>query len=298
MNTLITRNKLIELANQISLENKDETFDSFISRFHEKLRRLREDNPSLLKYDWGLIPFMRWLFNRESVVTSSISVNFYKPFKCCYGNGNEAICMFKHMLNDVELSPIDKYNFIHTDRPDHHIRRIVQRLKNPSFVLSIAQVKALETSFWYDESSKDYYPVSDEIIELLGDIDNTYEGIVPIISRLIKEPFKELWVKIHDEHIFSCVRYCYLTVDEKWIENTELYEDSNHYRNLTIIHGYSKLVREDRGERNDSKIVTLHLKNGIIDKHIEILSKPPSWHDDENYIPFYRNQLKTQILGK
>jgi hypothetical protein len=112
----------------------------------------------------------------------------------CYGNGQNAINQFGSMLGEIELNNANDYSI--ADTVSSHIRQIYSLYKWGN--------DHHETKF-NSKVSADYYPVNNIIKDTISKVIYSYESILPIITRIIRKQYNDLWVYLHYEKYFLCV---------------------------------------------------------------------------------------------
>jgi hypothetical protein len=194
----------------------------------------------------------RWLFLKESVsIYRAASIDGWTLMQRCYGNRQEAIDQFKSMLDEIELSSRDEYNFM--DTVSRHIRQVYLLYK-------WGNIDRQEAEF-NSKVSADYYPVNDMIRDAIGNVSHSYESIIPIIARMISEQYSDLWIYLHYERYFLCIKFLYHSEKEGWVENIALAHQQDYYRNLVVLHAYASLIQN---EEHQNHILTLRHNDGAV----------------------------------
>jgi len=225
---------------------------------------------SALIYNWmSSYDIQKWLFLKESVSIQTTSLNGWILMQRCYGNRQEAIDQFREMVEQIDLSNGDEYHV--ADTVAWHIYQIYSVCKwnrdRTDWAKSIG--------FMYNsEASAYYYPLNDRIKSIIGVIEHTYDSILPLVARMINEPFSELWLYLHYERYFLCARFLYRSTGGAWNESTVLSCQADYYNDLVILHAYAALVRE---EQHSNHIITLHYNNGTI--AIDSVKTTDDWCD-------------------
>jgi len=201
-------------------------------------------------YPWNSdYEIQKWIFLKESVsIANAATIHGRSLIFRCYGNRMDAINKFKELLEDVEFNSYD-------DKKD--VSNVsVQIFGLRSFFESIIEEDGYICPFatWASVALKQ------AANELVVKVQNTYESIIPIISRIISEPHDDLWVYLHYERYYLSVRFLYHTTNGEWRENTSLIDEENYFQNLLILHAYVAFVRKQEHEHH---IITLHYTKGI-----------------------------------
>jgi len=213
------------------------------------------------KYDYDM---QRWLFLKESVSIRSSYFNGWVLFQCCYGNGKEALDQFKAMVEEVEFSYDERYDTVYW-----HINQICH------FYEFGPDLEAIE---YYNKMGSDYYPASNTIKDIIGEIKHDYKSLIPLITRMIDEPFDDLRIYLHYERYFLCVKFLYYTKDKGWVDNTSLTDQPGYYHSLVILHAYASLIQKKEhpnhiiSMRHKNKSTTINYKKRT-DVWYEILNK-------------------------
>jgi len=164
------------------------------------------------------------------------------------------------MLDEIEFSDGKEYNLL--DTVTWHACKIYALYKYGN---------DREEAFPLPPNSKvsaDYYPVSEKIRSCMGEVRYDYASIVPIITRIINEPFDDLLIYLHYERYFMCVKFLYHTQKEGWLEYTNLNQQQDYYSNLVILHAYASIIQK---EEHKNYIITIHkTDNEIIIDSLEV----------------------------
>ena len=139
--------------------------------------------------------------------------------------------------------------------------------------------------------------IENTVSKLVDKPERTYESIIPIISRMIPESFDDLWVYLHYERYFLCIRFLYHNEKADWVENTDLSYRDDYFHNLLVLHAYATFVQK---EERPSHILTLrHHKNMttiieelVTDVWFDILNKPDANTSAYDENPFYISYSK------
>lgn len=223
------------------------------------------DNPSNDKFSWmSDYDIQRWLFLRESAsIAHAATVTGWSLLQRCYGNRQLALNHFKTMLEEIELSDGKEYRL--DDTVAWHIYQIY----------SLYHWNSGDRGRTFNaEVSSEYYPASDNIRKIIGKVQNSYDSIIPHVTRMIMEPYNDLWVYLHYERYFLQVRFLYHSKDRGWVDNTSLTAQEDYYRDLTILHAYVSLLQK---EEHPNHNITLHSHNGMTE--IEVSEIKDVWYD-------------------
>lgn len=223
-------------------------------------------------------PMQKWLFYKESVsIAHSASINGWSVLSRCYGNNNDGCNKLKEFLQDLwlentfsNLENIEVY-----DTVGCQIFQIYANYhwKNPS-----------SKEFFSSMISKDYYPVSEKIKNWIGEIEYSYESLIPLIRKLVDESFDKLKIYLHYESYFLQVRFLYYSEDKGWVDNVELIDKYDYYLHLTILHAYAAIIQK---KEHPNHIITIELENNEIS--INYKDMEDYWHKifnenlDKNY---------------
>jgi len=205
-------------------------------------------------YKWmASYDIQKWLLLKESASLQTTSINGWCLIQRCYGNRQESITQFKNMLEQIDLSSEEEYHL--PDTVAWHIFQIFSAYKWNDDRTSM--MKAMP--FMHNSKVSDiYYPLSNTIKNIIGEVKYSYDSIIPLITRMISESYGDVLVYLHYEHYFLCIRFLYRSENGDWIENTALSCKPDYYRDLVILHAYAALVQE---ERHKNHIVTLRYHN-------------------------------------
>jgi len=200
------------------------------------------------EYPWAFDhEVQEWIFLKDSVaIANAASLNAESLLYRCYGNGIEAIDMYRTILGEVEFGIRDIYSG-----------------------KAVSQIYAIKNHFKHihDGFGADNFPsgISDEqkqaATELAGDLQPSYENIIPIIGRMIKDPYDDLLVHIYNEKYFQTVRFLFRTNDGEWKSNIALLSRENYYQNLLTLHAYVSFTLK---KEHTNHIITLRHENGSI----------------------------------
>jgi len=216
------------------------------------------NNPSdiVSYYSWfSSYDMQKWLLLRESVsIKFNEAIDGWSLMQSCYGVGQLALEKFRIMLDEIDYSDYSKLS------------------RDDTVVCHIYQVYAL---YKYGKSnglpspnmevSADYYPVSDEIKNIIGKIKYDYSSIIPIVTRMIMEPHDDLLIYLHYERYFMCIKFLYRNAKGDWIEYICLSPQQDNYGDLVILHAYASLIQK---EDHKSHIVTVCKSNSEINVNI------------------------------
>ena len=196
-------------------------------------------------YPWASdYEIQEWIFLRESVSINSASIHGRSLVPRCYGNRKEAIAQYKILLEEVKFSRWED------EKPTPSVSRLITGITSS-----------------FEEEGYDFYaycaPAALRQVakELVGEVQHSYESIIPIVSRIIGEAYDDLWVYLHFAGCFVCVKFLYHTEKDGWKENTALLNREDYVQKLLILHAYAVFVQE---KENKSHIITLRHKQGII----------------------------------
>ncbi|MDQ0362276.1 hypothetical protein [Breznakia pachnodae] len=200
-------------------------------------------------------PMQKWLFYKESVsIAHSASINGWSVLSRCYGNNEDGCNKLKEFLQElwIENTISDSEDRGVDDTVGCHIYQIYRyyHWKLSSFVETF--------SF---EVSKDYYPVSERIKKWIGEIEYSYESLIPLIRKMVDEPFDRLKIYLHYDRYFLQVRFLYYSESNGWIDNVELIDKDDYYLHLTILHAYTAIIQR---EEHPSHVITIEFENNEI----------------------------------
>jgi hypothetical protein len=226
----------------------------------------RFDYLLLLYYGWSMFPpssaykwmadydIQKWLFLEEAVsIRGAASLNGWSLMQRCYGNRQEAITQFKNMLEQIDLSSEAEYHI--PDTVSWHIYQIYSTYKWNNDQTTLTKVVPF---MHINRISNIYYPLSTTIKNIIGKVKHSYNSIIPLVTRMISEPYSDVLVYLHYEHYFLCVRFLYCSENGDWIDSTALSYKPDYYNNMVILHAYAALIQK---ERHRNHIVTLHYQN-------------------------------------
>jgi len=226
------------------------------------------------RYHWEFnYDVQKWLLLRESSSIKSLTLNAWLLMQRCYGVKKLALEQFRIMLEEIDFSSCDEYSL--DDTVALHIYQIY-RLYKYEFI------DDCHGSF-NPKVSAAYYPVSDKIKSIIGEIKYSYESIIPNIDRMINESYDDLLVYLHYEKFFMCVKFLYHTGKNGWVEFTNLSSQQDYYRDLIILHAYARLIQK---EEHPNHIITIRKINDEIAVDSEEMEKIS---DEEDKYGIYGN---------
>ena len=211
---------------------------------------LKQNAPTM--YPWNShYDIQKWLLLKESVsIVRSTVINGWMLFQRCYGIKQSAFEQFQKMLEEIEFSSHDEYS-IHDDGVDAHIFQVYCLYK---YGRNLSDEEIREYHKFNTTVSAKYYPVNDDIKSIIGEIGNDYASIIPIVNRLINEPYDDLLIYLHYETCFLCVKFLYRTGQNDWVESSALRHQDDSYDNLVILHAYAAIIQK---EEHKNHIITL-----------------------------------------
>lgn len=218
-------------------DNRLDYIEIYLNGFYAYKKSILKDKLHL-PIDYEL---EKWLFFKESVIIAhAATLNGWSLMMRCYGYEKKACEQFRVFLEETA--------FIHY---------------NKSNELTVAQqIFEIYSYFhWNKEIDKDFYPLIQEIRNMIGKSKYSYEKIVSFVSKIISEPHDDLWIYLHYENYFQQVRFLYHTESKGWIDNTDLVSCKKYYQNLIILHAYVTLVQK---EKHSNHVITIHCKNNKI----------------------------------
>jgi len=243
---------LIKLAERPALFVGTEHFDA-LTHFFAGWEFVAHVYPWASNYD-----MQRWIFLRESVsIYKARTLHGHSLIQRCYGNRRKAIDAFKTILEDIEFNHRDDKALGGT--VSDHIWQIYTALDGDGF-------------FW--GSPKSYNAIKPIIDEVIGEVQQSYEGIIPVINRIITETYDDLWVYLHYERYFLCVKFLYHTQKEGWKENIALVNQEDYILKLAILHAYATFVQK---EDHSNHIITLRHHQGLTT--VDAKEVADDWHD-------------------
>jgi len=135
-------------------------------------------------------------------------------------------------------------------------------------------------SLFEEDGFADRLPVAlkQAVRELVGETQRSYKSIIPVVSRMIGEVFEDLWVYLHFDGCFVCVKFLYHTEEGGWKEHTALAGGENYFQNLLILHGYATFVQKEEHHRH---IITLRHRQGVTT--VNCKETEDIWHDISSY---------------
>jgi len=206
-------------------------------------------------YSWGSdYDIQKWLLLRESAsIKKAASIHAWSLVKRCYGIRHLVFDQLQIMLEEIEFSDSKEYNL--EDTVARHVYKIYSLYKYGN---------DREEEFTFPPNPKvsaDYYPVSENIRGIMGEVKYDYTSIIPIITRMINELYDDLWIYLHYERHFMCVKFLYHTPKEGWLEYTSLNQQQDYYSNLVILHAYASLIQK---EEHKNHIITMRKANNEI----------------------------------
>jgi len=202
------------------------------------------------EYPWNAdCEIQEWVFLRESVsIANAPSIHGRSLLSRCYGNRIEAINQLKTLLEEVEFSSsADKRYNCTVSQQIFCISALFESMfEENEYICPFAG--------WTPATLKQ------TVNDLVSEVQNTYDSIVPIISRMINEPHDDLWVYLHYETCFLSVRFLYRTKKGEWKENTDLLDKEYYFQYLLTLHAYAAFVQK---EEHKNHIVTLRYNQGF-----------------------------------
>ena len=203
-------------------------------------------------YPWDCdSEIQEWIFLRESVSINSASMHGRALVPYCYGNRAEAISQYKNLLENVAFRSREE--------------------KRPANTVA-GQIIGISSSF--EEEGYNFFAhwASDETKQLtkalVGEVKQDYESIIPMISHMIDESYDDLWVYLHLEDCFVCVKFLYRTEQGDWKENVALADKENYFQSLLTLHARAVFVQQMSKEECLDQIITLrhHQKRIIVER--------------------------------
>ena len=208
------------------------------------------NNTRFCMYNWEFnYDIQKWLLLNESVsIQHAASLNAWQLMQRYYGVKQLGLEKLRVIVEEIEFSDGSEYSL--EDTVSKHIYQIYRQYK-------------YEIAYDFRESynpkvSADYYPVSDKIKSIIGEVKCDYESLIPIITRMINEPYDDLLVYLHYDYYFMCVRFLYRTGKGDWVEFTNLSNQQDYYSNLVILHAYAALIQK---EEHKNHIITIRKTN-------------------------------------
>jgi len=211
---------------------------------------------------WGLVApiypwdcdyeIQEWIFLRESVSINSGSIHGRYLVPRCYGNNIEAINQYRNLLKSVAFCSMEE--------------------KRPGNAIS-NQLIGISSSF--EEDGYDFFAhqapaeIKQFAKALVSEAKPNYESIIPIIRYMIGENYDDLWVYLHLEACFLCVKFLYHTEQGGWKENVVLVGKENYLQCLLTLHARIVFVQKNLGEGCLNQIITLRHHQG----HITVVCK-------------------------
>jgi len=225
-------------------------------------------------YPWAADREMQeWIFLRESVSMNSGSMHGRSLIPRCYGNRMEAITQYRKMLEEVAFSK----------REDQKRVATISNL-----------IIGINSSF--EEDGYDFFAgwapaaIRQAAKAFVGEVQRSYESIIPLVSRMIGESFDDLWIYLHFDGCFVCVKFLYHTEGDDWKEHTALAGGESYFQNLLILHGYVTFVQKEEHCRH---IITLRHRQGITT--VDCKETEDIWHDISSY---YENKPLCQSYAE
>jgi len=229
----------------------------------------RFDYLSNLSLGWGLVAdeypwdddyeIQEWILLRESASINSTSIQGRSLITRCYGNRIYAIDRYRELLENVEF-----------------------RSSQTTGSATVSNL-IIGISSSYKENGYSFYAgcapenLRQAVKALTQEVTGGYEGILQILSRIIDEPYDDIWVYLHYAGCFMCVKFLFHT-ENGWKENDALSGGECYFQNLLILHAYADFVKNEE-QRNH--IITLRSHQGVASVSCE--ETMDKWQDFREY---------------
>jgi hypothetical protein len=138
------------------------------------------------------------------------------------------------------------------------------------------------------------------IRKAMDSLSTEYESLLQFATRIISEPYEDLWLYVHYERYFLQVRFLYYSEANGWVDSTSLSGDA-YYQDLIMLHACAALMQKDE---HQSSIITIHSTQGSVtysfneadDKWNDVynLSDDISLSDRDSFCKTY-NEWKNKI---
>jgi len=225
----------------------------------------------------------KWLLINESIILPhSVTLTGWVLLQMYFGNRDVAIEKFRKSVDDISFTS----NEIDVYIPSLLIYDIYSYYKYPTL--------RKNKGFIYEKSIFNLRAV--EIINNYKGFKKSYENIIQIVERMIKDNYDDLHIFIHYQTYFFQIRFIYLKEGKEWVDVVDLKNQDNYYFDLIILHAYAELLQK---ENHKSNIVSIHLKNNEI--KINIKKTKDIWRDifnNDSDISFAdKNTLNMQYLN-
>jgi len=187
-----------------------------------------------------------WVFLRESVSLATASLRGPSLISRCYGNGREAIDQYRTLLHEAEFrSRADRQTSCTVGEQVLGLRWLIQS----RFEEDGRGGYGRRISGVLEQAAK----------ELVGQVQDTYESIIPIMRRMADEPHDELWAYLHFHGAFLMARFLYRAEGGDWKDSTELRDKDGYLQNLLTVHAYAG----HGGDGHERRIITLRYGQGV-----------------------------------
>ena len=206
----------------------------------------------------------RWLLLKESISIGTSTACSQWLMERYYGMGNYGCEKLKSYFEESRDGSKEIVNADDRVRTHIYLIYIYYRSQGEDYLNDF-----MLKHFQLDKNfNKNYYPLSQRIIDKIGEIEFTYENIVNYIKKMITDSYEDLWVYLCYDDCIIQVRFLYHAPVKGWVDNIDFVASEDDYDNLVILHALATIARK-REHRNH--IIITHCRNDEVDiKVVEV----------------------------